>query len=73
MTDLGLPHTEHLIVYGAAALAACAALTAALLLIGQLGAQRGREASLPDGGLPKALFAAGLVLGALAIVQVMSG
>jgi hypothetical protein len=73
MTDLGLPQTEHLIVYGAAALAACAALTAVLLLVGQLGAQRANGASLPDGGLPKALFAAGLVLGAMAILQVVSG
>ena len=73
MTDLGLPHTEHLMVYGAAALAACAALTAILLLISQLGAQRGKDVALPDGGLPKALFAAGLVLGVIAIVQVMSG
>lgn len=60
-------------VYGAAALAACAALTAVLLLVGQLGAQRANDVSLPGGGLPKALFAAGLLLGVIAIVQVMSG
>jgi hypothetical protein len=73
MTDFGLPHNEHLVIYGAAALAACAALTGMLLLLGQLGPRRTTVDSLPGGGLPRALFAAGLVLGVLAIMQVVTG
>jgi hypothetical protein len=73
MLHTGLPNAEVLAVQAAGVLAACVALTAALLLLGQLRAPRIVPETLPGGGLPKALFAAALLLGTLAIVQVMTG
>ncbi len=73
MLDLGPPQAEHLVVYAAAGLAASAALAGTLLLRSQRGADRGAAEPLPGDNLPKALFAAGLLMGALAIVHVVSG
>jgi hypothetical protein len=73
MLHAGLPNVEVLAVHAAGVLAACAALTAALLLLAQLRTPPVVPEAMPGGGLPKALFAAGLLLGTLALVQAVTG